>query len=46
MAVLEGAATGGHAVECWDGQQRVVFLSNPWQSLLDGSESSCAFAAP
>ena len=46
MAVVEGIATGAHAVECWDGQQRVVFVSNPWESILDGAESSCAFAPP
>jgi hypothetical protein len=46
MAVVEGTATGAHAVECWDGQQRVVFVSNPWESVLGGAESSCAFGSP
>ena len=46
LAVVEGTAAGAHAVECWDGQQRVVFLSNPWEGLPEGAESSCAFLAP
>jgi hypothetical protein len=43
MAVLEGFAAGQRAVECWNAQQRVVFLSNPWEGILDGTESACAF---
>jgi hypothetical protein len=46
MAVLEGLATGQRAVECWDAQQRVVFVSNPWEGDLGGDEARCAFGAP
>lgn len=47
MAVVEGLATGAHAVECWDAQQNVSFVLNPWEGISGGDEQrDCAFGPP
>jgi len=47
MAVLEGTATGAHAVECWDAQQNVSYVFNPWDGIFGGDEQrDCAFGPP
>ncbi|HYV47666.1 MAG TPA: hypothetical protein VFA20_22560 [Myxococcaceae bacterium] len=47
MAVVEGMAAGAHAVECWDGQQNVSFVYNPWNGIIAGDEQrDCAFGPP
>lgn len=47
MAVVEGLAAGAHAVECWDAQQNVSFVLNPWDGISGGDEQrDCAFGPP
>jgi hypothetical protein len=47
LAVLEGLAAGAHAVECWDAQQDVSYVRNPWDGIFGGDESvDCAFGPP
>jgi len=46
LVVVQGTAAGAHAVECWDGQQRVTFVDNPWDGSRDGDPLRCAFGPP
>lgn len=46
LAVVAGNAAGATAVECWNGQQQVVYVSRPWNGVLEGLPGACAFGPP